>query len=81
MSVKEEGAIQGTHNVVISAHCWLAIGGSKSHVEVDEDASVAFRCTLTSEEDIVMGDIAMEDLQVRTYGSWNVDCRSVGRSV
>ena len=50
-----------TYNVGIRNHPWLRVCRPKSHIEVDEDASLAYRCAIPAKEDVVVRDVPMQD--------------------
>ena len=52
-----------TYDVEVCGDVGAFIRRAKGGVKVDEDATMTF-CVLHSDEDVIVGDIAMEDLEV-----------------
>ena len=55
------------YDVTFRWYCGLVIRRSEGHVEIDNHAPFAVRCTLLSEEDVVVGDIPVEDTDINEF--------------
>lgn len=54
-----EGWYNVTHNVVVCFDCWLGIGSSERHVEIDEDTSLSFWSVFASKQNVVQRNISV----------------------
>ena len=55
-----------THNVVVNSDDRLLIRRPECKVKIDDHASFALRRVVPSEQDVVLGDVAMEDPKIVT---------------